>query len=93
MRAAAVSSPGSDAAPRETTGRGAAMGACRLNALWPGQWLGRSMADTETMHVCMEATGVYYEALALTLLTSNGATPRSRSLKRQSMTISTTILV
>jgi transposase len=31
------------------------------------EWLGKSKAPMETMHVCMEATGVYYEALALAL--------------------------
>lgn len=31
------------------------------------EWLGKSKADMATMHVCMEATGVYYEALALKL--------------------------
>lgn len=31
------------------------------------EWLGKSKAGMETMHVCMEATGVYYEALALAL--------------------------
>lgn len=31
------------------------------------EWLGKSKAPMETMHVCMEATGVYYEALALVL--------------------------
>ena len=30
-------------------------------------WLGKSKADLATLHVCMEATGVYYEALALAL--------------------------
>lgn len=31
------------------------------------EWLGKSKVSVETMHVCMEATGVYYEALALSL--------------------------
>lgn len=31
------------------------------------EWLGKSKAPMEAMHVCMEATGVYYEALALAL--------------------------
>jgi transposase len=31
------------------------------------EWLGKSKASRETLHVCMEATGVYYEALALAL--------------------------
>jgi transposase len=31
------------------------------------EWLGKSKAPVETMHVCMEATGVYYEGLALAL--------------------------
>ncbi|MET0857958.1 MAG: IS110 family transposase [Telluria sp.] len=31
------------------------------------EWLGKSKAPMETMHICMEATGVYYEALALAL--------------------------
>lgn len=31
------------------------------------EWLGKSKASIESMHVCMEATGVYYEALALFL--------------------------
>lgn len=31
------------------------------------EWLGKSKADMETMHICMEATGVYYEALALAM--------------------------
>jgi transposase len=30
-------------------------------------WLDKSKAPLETMHICMEATGVYYEALALAL--------------------------
>lgn len=30
-------------------------------------WLGKSKADLATIHICMEATGVYYEALALAL--------------------------
>jgi transposase len=31
------------------------------------EWLGRSKAPLEELHVCMEATGVYYEAVALAL--------------------------
>lgn len=31
------------------------------------EWLGKSKASVEALHVCMEATGVYYEALALAL--------------------------
>jgi transposase len=31
------------------------------------EWLGKSKAAMAPMHVCMEATGVYYEALALAL--------------------------
>lgn len=31
------------------------------------EWLRKSKASMEALHVCMEATGVYYEALALTL--------------------------
>lgn len=31
------------------------------------EWLGKSKASMEALHVCMEATGVYYEALALAL--------------------------
>lgn len=31
------------------------------------EWLGKSKVDMATMHICMEATGVYYEALALAL--------------------------
>ena len=31
------------------------------------EWLGKSKASMEAMHVCMEATGVYYEAVALAL--------------------------
>ncbi|MEO7576692.1 MAG: IS110 family transposase, partial [Massilia sp.] len=31
------------------------------------EWLAKSKADMATMHICMEATGVYYEALALAL--------------------------
>lgn len=31
------------------------------------EWLGKSKASMETLHVCMEATGVYYEAMALAL--------------------------
>lgn len=31
------------------------------------EWLGKSKADMAMLHVCMEATGVYYEALALKL--------------------------
>lgn len=31
------------------------------------EWLGKSKADMATVHICMEATGVYYEALALAL--------------------------
>ncbi len=30
-------------------------------------WLAKSKVDMESMHFCMEATGVYYEALALAL--------------------------
>lgn len=31
------------------------------------EWLGKSKVSMATLHVCMEATGVYYEALALAL--------------------------
>lgn len=31
------------------------------------EWLGKSKVSMEALHVCMEATGVYYEALALAL--------------------------
>lgn len=31
------------------------------------EWLGKSKVDMATVHICMEATGVYYEALALAL--------------------------
>lgn len=31
------------------------------------EWLAKSKASMEALHVCMEATGVYYEALALAL--------------------------
>lgn len=31
------------------------------------EWLGKSKADMKALHICMEATGVYYEALALKL--------------------------
>jgi len=31
------------------------------------EWLAKSKADMATMHICMEATGVYYEALAQAL--------------------------
>jgi transposase len=31
------------------------------------EWLGKSKVDMAGLHVCMEATGVYYEAVALAL--------------------------
>lgn len=31
------------------------------------EWLGKSKVDLSAVHICMEATGVYYEALALKL--------------------------
>lgn len=31
------------------------------------EWIAKSKVDIESMHFCMEATGVYYEALALAL--------------------------
>jgi transposase len=31
------------------------------------EWLGKNNVPMQTVHVCMEATGVYYECLALTL--------------------------
>lgn len=34
-------------------------------------WLNKSKAPKEDLHVCMEATGVYYEAIALALVEAN----------------------
>ena len=31
------------------------------------EWIAKSKVDMESMYFCMEATGVYYEALALAL--------------------------
>lgn len=35
------------------------------------EWLGKSKANLEALHVCMEATGVYHEAVATTLHAAN----------------------